>query len=326
MRRQSKGKLRPGSGHEGPDGEQNYSSTLSLTSALDVGVWLTPRPSRFTPKENTRYPLRRRLGGPHGRSGPVRNFSPPPVFDPRTVQSVASRYANWTISALPEVVLHCKEILNKTHTQGITEYRESLYTIPPPQTPQSLTASKKTQPDNVHDNSAFQNHVALWLITTGGPFHLEPPSSMTSSFIPGSMQHPLGPLEFSHVTRHDQNMCGTHQRLNVRNTPKTACAHTPKTGCAEHTKDSMCGTHQRLHVRNTPTTECAEHTKDWMCGTHQRLNVRTHQRLDVRNIPKTGCAEHTKDWMCGTHQRLDVRTHQRLDVRNTPKTACAEYT
>jgi hypothetical protein len=34
-------------GHEGTAGE--YSSTLSLTSALDGGVWSTPRPGRFTP-------------------------------------------------------------------------------------------------------------------------------------------------------------------------------------------------------------------------------------------------------------------------------------
>ena len=42
----------------------------------------------------TRYPLYRRLGGPQGRSGQVRNISPPPGFDPRTVQPVASRYTD----------------------------------------------------------------------------------------------------------------------------------------------------------------------------------------------------------------------------------------
>jgi hypothetical protein len=30
-------------------GEYRYSTTLSLTSALDGGVWSTPRPGRFTP-------------------------------------------------------------------------------------------------------------------------------------------------------------------------------------------------------------------------------------------------------------------------------------
>ena len=36
-------------GHKDPEGEQRYSSTLSLTSAADAGGWLTPRPGHFTP-------------------------------------------------------------------------------------------------------------------------------------------------------------------------------------------------------------------------------------------------------------------------------------
>ena len=58
----------PRTGHEGSEEEQRYSSTLSLTSALVGGGWLTPRRGRF----ETRYPLYRRLGGPQGRSGRVR--------------------------------------------------------------------------------------------------------------------------------------------------------------------------------------------------------------------------------------------------------------
>jgi len=34
-----KGKVHPRTGHEGPEGEQIYSSTLPSTSALDVGGW-----------------------------------------------------------------------------------------------------------------------------------------------------------------------------------------------------------------------------------------------------------------------------------------------
>ena len=34
------------------------------------------------------------LGGPQGRSGGLRKIWPPPAFDPRTVQSVASRYTD----------------------------------------------------------------------------------------------------------------------------------------------------------------------------------------------------------------------------------------
>jgi hypothetical protein len=39
-------------GQEGPQGEQKYTSTLSLTSVLDGRGWLTPIPSRFTPHPN----------------------------------------------------------------------------------------------------------------------------------------------------------------------------------------------------------------------------------------------------------------------------------
>jgi hypothetical protein len=46
-----------------------------------------------------RYPLYRRLGGPQGLPGRVRKLSPPPGFDSRTVQSVASHYTDWAIPA-----------------------------------------------------------------------------------------------------------------------------------------------------------------------------------------------------------------------------------
>jgi hypothetical protein len=73
-----------------------YSSTLSLTSALDgVGGQRQARP--LYPPEMTRYPLYRRLGGPQGRSGRVLKTSPSPGFDPRTVQLVSSRYTDWAI-------------------------------------------------------------------------------------------------------------------------------------------------------------------------------------------------------------------------------------
>jgi hypothetical protein len=88
VRYQDKGKItqvRPRTRHEGQEGEQRYSSTLSLTSALNGGGWLTPRPNRFTPGEETRYPLCRRRGGSQGRCERVHKISPLPGFDPRTV-------------------------------------------------------------------------------------------------------------------------------------------------------------------------------------------------------------------------------------------------
>jgi len=60
----------------------------------------------FTPGK-TRYPLYRGLGGPQGRSGQVRKISPPPGFDPRTVQLVASRYAGY---ATWPTQLHCIQL------------------------------------------------------------------------------------------------------------------------------------------------------------------------------------------------------------------------
>ena len=36
--KRGKGKVRPRTGHEGPEGEQKYGPTLYLTSALDGGV------------------------------------------------------------------------------------------------------------------------------------------------------------------------------------------------------------------------------------------------------------------------------------------------
>jgi hypothetical protein len=55
-----------------------YSSTLSLTSALDARGWLTPRPGRFTPGKETWCPLYRRLSGPQIRSGRVRKITSQP--------------------------------------------------------------------------------------------------------------------------------------------------------------------------------------------------------------------------------------------------------
>ena len=94
-----KGKARPTTCHEVPDGEKRYSSTPSLTSALDGGGWSTPRPDRFTLQKENCSPLYRRLCGPQGRAGRVRKISPQPLFDPRTVQPVASRYTDWAIPA-----------------------------------------------------------------------------------------------------------------------------------------------------------------------------------------------------------------------------------
>ena len=56
------------------------------------------------PPGKTRYPSHRRLGGPQGPvwTGAENLATPPPGFDPRTVQPVASRYTDWAIPAPAE--------------------------------------------------------------------------------------------------------------------------------------------------------------------------------------------------------------------------------
>ena len=60
----SKSVLSPRTGHEGPDAEYRYNSTLSLISALD-GAGGQRHASAALPPGMTRYPFYRRLGGPH---------------------------------------------------------------------------------------------------------------------------------------------------------------------------------------------------------------------------------------------------------------------
>ena len=64
-----------------------------------MGVGGQRHPPATLPPGKTKYPQYRRLGGPRGRSGRVRKISPPPEFDPQTVQPVASRYTDWAIPA-----------------------------------------------------------------------------------------------------------------------------------------------------------------------------------------------------------------------------------
>jgi hypothetical protein len=68
-------------------GGWGYGRTLSLTSALDGVGSQRHTPAAVPPgtKPDTHC-----IGGPQGRCGRVRKISPPPGFDPRTVQSVAS--------------------------------------------------------------------------------------------------------------------------------------------------------------------------------------------------------------------------------------------
>ena len=69
-----------------------------------MGVGVQRHAPAALPPGKTRYPLYRRMGGPQGRSGQVRKISPPPGFDPRPVQPLASRYTDCAIPALLEYI------------------------------------------------------------------------------------------------------------------------------------------------------------------------------------------------------------------------------
>ena len=72
--------MRRRTGSEGSEGEQKYSFTTSLTSALGAGEWLTPRPGHFTPRKQTLYPLYTRTNGPQSGPRRVRKISPATGF------------------------------------------------------------------------------------------------------------------------------------------------------------------------------------------------------------------------------------------------------
>ena len=66
-----------------------------MTTALEGVEESVSRLGRSLPPGKTGYPLYRRVDGPQDRSGHVRKISPPPGFDPRIVQPVASRYTDY---------------------------------------------------------------------------------------------------------------------------------------------------------------------------------------------------------------------------------------
>jgi hypothetical protein len=74
-------------------GSRDIALLIPNTGARGMGVQHHVPPA-LTPW-TTRYPLYRRLGGPQGRFGRVRDISPSQDFDPRTVQTVVSHYTDW---------------------------------------------------------------------------------------------------------------------------------------------------------------------------------------------------------------------------------------
>ena len=80
------------------------------------------------PPAKTQYPLYRRLGRPQGWSGRVRKISPPPGFDPWTVQPVASRYTDCAIPAPALLAYSVSKFVNLT-TQCRWKLRTAYYAV-----------------------------------------------------------------------------------------------------------------------------------------------------------------------------------------------------
>jgi hypothetical protein len=103
--------------HEGVLGEWMYSSTRSLTLALDGGEWSASRPSRFSPRE--RAPSTHLIGGWVGprfvMDAVVRRKIPSPCQDsnPRTliIQPIAECYTDWAIMALPVIHIEAENCI-----------------------------------------------------------------------------------------------------------------------------------------------------------------------------------------------------------------------
>jgi hypothetical protein len=74
-------------------GQATKGCILSLTSALDGGGWSTPCPGRFTPGKEP-VPIAQEARWASGTVWTGAENLAPPGFDPRTVQSVASRYTD----------------------------------------------------------------------------------------------------------------------------------------------------------------------------------------------------------------------------------------
>jgi len=113
-----KGKIHSRTGHEGPEGKRRYTSTLSLTSALDGTVFSAlPRPLYQRKRHSTLF-IGRWVDPRDSQNGCGR-FNPPPGFDLRTVQPVASSYTGPQIMLF--IVLKHKITMTQKHDGGLIE-------------------------------------------------------------------------------------------------------------------------------------------------------------------------------------------------------------
>jgi hypothetical protein len=70
--------------------------TPNHTQPRSLKGWVvTSTPRKLYPRNETRYPLYVKVGGPHGQSRWLQKISPRPGFEPQTVRPVASYFTDW---------------------------------------------------------------------------------------------------------------------------------------------------------------------------------------------------------------------------------------
>jgi len=87
-----------------------------MTAALEGGEWSAARPGLTLPPGKIRYPLYRRLGGPHGRSEGAENLVTTGIRS-QTVQPLVSRYITGVVGIISVVVEVNAELI---HVMGIS--------------------------------------------------------------------------------------------------------------------------------------------------------------------------------------------------------------
>ena len=117
-------------GHDGLKGKQKDSCTFSLTSAVDRGEWLKPRPDR---PGNNLVPIVQGAGWVAGPVfGQVQKISLPLRFIPRNVRPLTSRYIDLGISVpVPDHRNFRKQYARKLTLQHptITNVNRALFSL-----------------------------------------------------------------------------------------------------------------------------------------------------------------------------------------------------
>ena len=88
-----------------------------MTAALEGGEWSVARPGRTLPPGKTRYPLYRRLGGPHGPVCTNGKISSPPGFDSGPSSPVAQ-----SLYRLSYPIHDRGKRVYKTHNRRYTQF------------------------------------------------------------------------------------------------------------------------------------------------------------------------------------------------------------